>query len=186
MSIATLFSAFGIDADPAAKALILPGSNARLRLDILDVTPNNGTVRAALTELVNPKRVLFVESVSGFGVGSMVRNNQQTAEGVIVAVDNTANAETLTLAHVSGRFLKGETARTHGQQDEASSVIQRSGHANFDSGDTLADTQAVSVDTAVSVERAGTAKLPAPKNARLSVTLGNTVTSASFLVRLET
>ena len=186
MATSTLLSAFAVSDNPAAKDLILPDQNARLRLDVLSVTPEDGTVKATLTELVNPKRVLSVESSTGFEVGSLVRNNQATAEGVIVAVDGTKDAETLTLARVSGRFLKGETVRTHGQMAEASSTIQRSGFANYDTGDSLADTKAVSADTAVAIGRAGNTKLPAPKNARLNVTLGNTVTSASFLVRLET
>ena len=179
----TLLSAFGVDTSPDDKYIRLESGKGRLRLDVISIAPANATIEVELVELVNPQYVVKVEDASGFEVGRMVRNDLQSASGVVVATDTTENANTLTLIRYAGRFVNGESVTEVGDSP-ASTVIRAGGFERvWQEGEALAEIAATNADATADLTL--TVTQPEPCHARLKTTLSLNTTGASFLVRLK-
>ena len=195
-NVLTVDSAFEVTTAPANKDIQLSKDGPKkLVLDILALTGNNPTITVELVEVFESVREIEVlsndaDAIDSFTPGRQVRGSQTGKIVTLTGQRNAGNTDYLQYVDNSkSKFFVGEAITEFGLTGNATAAAL----AVVDSGPTqatiegaiIADTTAVSTDTAVNINAATSAN-PKPyraRMARLKYTFAS-VTGASFVVRI--
>ena len=191
----TVASYFGVSTAPDKQLIRIDANDAVLRLDILDIAPNNGTIALELIEAINP--VFTAEysreaaNTGNWTVGRIVKGDESFARAMIVADDTGSDPTTIKLVNVQGRFRVGETIREVGVKTTdtpntaAYATLDTMPVVNYSEGDTAGTIAATSTDAQATLDDLDSGDLSGSAWYWLKTTFAGGITSASYVVRLS-
>ena len=196
MKPTTVFATFGIDAAPADHDIQVAPGTRQLILDVLELKGGTSpTVQVTAKELFPSTREIQIvsvdiEAVDTFTAGRTIRGRQSGKHATAIS-HRTASGKTYLAFNDTGpsNFFVGETLEERnltGTDTAALAIVDSLPTQTYITGDQIADTTAVGVDTATGIAEA-TQAAPRPYKARkvrLSFAISGGPTSASFVVRV--